>query len=133
MATRWRVLNRRRRRAMNATLPAIRMATPSHRYILNGHRPIPCDDLLKWAQWFETADRHVADDDVNGVRVSTVFLGADHRFGFGSPLLFETMVFGGSLDGAQCRYTSWRVAGLGHKRMMERVRKSERWPEEIDA
>lgn len=32
----------------------------------------------------------------NGVHVSTVFLGIDHGFGFGPPVLFETMVFGNS-------------------------------------
>jgi hypothetical protein len=53
------------------------------------------------------------------VRVSTVFLGIDHRFqhkaGDGGPLVFETMIFGGVHDGYQERYVSWREAEAGHR------------------
>ena len=62
-------------------------------YILDGTTPVPAS-LLTWAQWYETAERHVADTWVTPtVRVSTVFLGLDHQFGEGPPLLFETMAF----------------------------------------
>ena len=60
-------------------------------YVLDaGGEPVPEPDLLRWGAWFETADRHVADTtltdaDGNAVRVSTVFLGLDHRFGPGPP------------------------------------------------
>lgn len=71
--------------------------------------------LLEWAQWFETAERHVADDRRGDVRVSTVFLGLDHNFsGVGPPLLYETMIFGGEHDGYQDRYATGREAKLGH-------------------
>jgi hypothetical protein len=30
------------------------------KYILDGHTPVPCDDLLTWAQSLEKADRQVA-------------------------------------------------------------------------
>ncbi len=68
------------------------------RYILHGKTAIPCDNLFAWAQWFEAADRLVAKTEVGDVRISTVFLGLDHNFGEGDPLLFETMIFGGSHD-----------------------------------
>ena len=50
-----------------------------------------------------------------------MFLGLDHSFGGGAPLLFETMVFGGPLDGEQERYSTWNEAEAGHKLMVERV------------
>jgi len=50
-----------------------------------------------------------------------VFLGLNHSFGEGPPLLFETMVFGGALDQEQARYTTWEQAEAGHKQMLARV------------
>jgi hypothetical protein len=96
----------------------------SDKYILDGHEPIPCDDLLTWARWYEVAKRHVAHDKVTPeIRVSTVFLGLEHNFGKpGPPILFETMVFGGPLDGEQERYCTWDEAEKGHAAMLEKVR-----------
>ena len=94
----------------------------SYMYILEGKTPVPCNDGLKWGRWFEKADRHVARTDEDGVDVSTVFLGTDHGWGQGTPLLFETMVFGGELDGEQERYSTWEEAEAGHKAMVERVK-----------
>jgi len=72
----------------------------------------------------EGADRRVAFTDLDDRgRISTVFLGIDHSFGFGEgPLLFETMVFNGPLDGEQDRYSTWDEAEAGHKAMVERVK-----------
>src|SRR6266550_2292491 len=65
----------------------------SDHYILDGHQAVPVD-LMTWAHWFEKAERHVANEMIGDVRISTVFLGLDHRYGDdGPPLLFETMVF----------------------------------------
>uniref|UniRef100_A0A6M3LRW0 Uncharacterized protein n=1 Tax=viral metagenome TaxID=1070528 RepID=A0A6M3LRW0_9ZZZZ len=89
-------------------------------YILDGHKTKQCDDLLIWAKWFEKAERHVADDTIDGVRISTVFLGLDHQYGQGPPLLFETMVFGGPNDQDQLRYSSWDEAEKGHAEILER-------------
>jgi hypothetical protein len=86
----------------------------SDRYILDGHNPVPCNDLMEWARWFETSDRRVAHDEIGDVRVSTVFLGLNHRFGPGSPLLFETMIFGGPHDQYQERCTFWDDAVKQH-------------------
>lgn len=36
--------------------------------------------------------------------VSTVFLALDHAYGGGPPVLFETLVLGGSLDQSMDRY-----------------------------
>ncbi len=92
-------------------------------YKLDGHNPVPCDDTLEWAQWYEKADRRIALTDVApDVHVSTVFLSIDHNWGDGPPVLFETMVFGGPLDEEQVRYCTWDEAELGHAAMVERVK-----------
>lgn len=85
----------------------------SGKYILEGHQPVAVD-LMTWARWFEKAERHVAQTEIGDVRVSTVFLGLDHAFGGGRPLLFETMIFGGSEDGYCERYETWDEAEAGH-------------------
>ncbi len=89
-------------------------------YILDGHEPIDVD-LMTWAQWFEHADRQVAHTEFPGGRVSTVFLGLDHSFGSGPPLLFETMIFGGPEDGYCDRYTTWAEAEVGHAKAVSQA------------
>jgi len=91
------------------------------RYILVGHEAAPEPDLLKWAKWFDTADRCVADTRRDDVRVSTVFLGLDHGFGHGPPLLFETMVFVNGSSEGMARYATWDEAVEGHQRMVMQV------------
>ena len=86
-------------------------------YILEGHNPVGVDDIITWGKWFETADRHVAKTAINDeINVSTVFLGLDHSFGGGPPLLFETMIFGGEHDQYQDRYETWAQAEIGHEK-----------------
>lgn len=90
-------------------------------YILEGHKIVPCKDVMDWGKWFEKADRHVGNTTQNDVQVSTVFLGLDHSFGGKIPILFETMVFGGEHDEEQVRYSTWEEAEQGHKEMCEVV------------
>ena len=54
--------------------------------------------------------------------MSTVFLGLDHNFGGGTPILWETLVFGGPLDGEMSRYETRLQAMQGHEAMVARVR-----------
>lgn len=93
-------------------------------YILNERgEPEAVDDMLTWARWFENAQRRVAWTSIApGVDVSTVFLGLDHSFGGGQAVLWETLVFGGPLDGEMDRYTSRAAAEAGHAAMVERAR-----------
>jgi hypothetical protein len=67
----------------------------SGQYILNDQGySIPCDDLLDWGMWFGTERlKWCLSDTVAGFRVSTIFLGLDHNWGRGDPLLWETMIF----------------------------------------
>lgn len=93
----------------------------SDHYILEGHKAVPVD-LMTWARGFERADRIVAKTDVGDSKVSTVFLGLDHSWGDGPPMIFETLVFGGPLAGEMERYSTWEEAEAGHAAMVERVR-----------
>jgi hypothetical protein len=79
--------------------------------------------LAEWGTWLQHAHterrlRHtLIDPDVS---VSTVFLGLDHGWILGDPpALWETMIFGGSLNGYQERYSSREAALLGHEVAVE--------------
>jgi len=90
-------------------------------YILLDNQPIIEPDLLTWAMWLETAERTVAKDTIGDSEISTVFLGLDHAFGGGKPLLYETLVFGGALNQAMDRYSTLEEAQNGHEQMVLRV------------
>lgn len=92
----------------------------SEHYILDGHEAVPAD-LMTWARFFEKADRIVAKTDVGDARVSTVFLGLNHSWGDGPPMLFETLVFGGRHDGDMERCSTWEEAEAQHAAMVERL------------
>ena len=97
------------------------------KFILEGRKAVHCDNLMKWAKWFEVSDRQVAKTILpNGVEISTVFLGIDHNFlGKGKlPILFETMIFGGDLDENMERYSTWQDAEEGHKRWVAKAEQS---------
>ena len=91
-------------------------------YILENKIPVRCDDVIKWADWFEVADRRLFVDMVKGVKVSTVFLGLDWTFGFGSPQLFKTMIFGGVYNNRQYMYATYAEAEAGHIEVCNFVR-----------
>lgn len=112
-----------------------------HFMLDENHKLIPIDDSnmiewMKWARWFEIEEnRRVAQDYVNEIHISTIFLGFDHNFfSHGPAILFETMVFNGEYDRYQERYSTWDEAVEGHKVTLEKVRQSEAslWPEEIE-
>lgn len=94
----------------------------SDKYILDGKKAVPEPNLMKWAQWFESADRVVKQEMIGDVKVSTVFLGLDHSFGEGGPMLFETMIFGGKHDEDQDRCSTWEQAEEMHQKAINKVK-----------
>ncbi len=88
----------------------------SDKYVLDDSgNPVPCDDIFTWGRWFEDpTKRRVAMTETGDVRVSTVFLGLNHRFSDGPPLIYETMIFGGPHDSYQQRYSTKEEALEGH-------------------
>jgi hypothetical protein len=91
------------------------------RYYYKDGTPIEGPDAcLVWARLFEGDYREVAKTRLwNGVFVSTVFLGLDHNWGEGPPLIFETMVFDSSRKyEPQERYSTEEQARAGHARFV---------------
>lgn len=87
-------------------------------YILSGQTPIETD-WERFCEWFGKVGldgRRVAVSELpQGYEVSTVFLGLDHAWGKGPPLIFETMVFGPDGDGGEYRRCStWAQAVSQH-------------------
>src|SRR5262245_17445389 len=107
-------------------------------------------DLMEWARLMEDPEyRRIADTTIGDYWISTVWLGIDHGFGMGVPIIFETMIFdarpevrarrelplrvflalGGEeredllpLDGDQWRYATEEQARRGHVEACELVR-----------
>lgn len=81
--------------------------------------------MREWGVALETTDRHVGLTDLaDGTRVSTVWLGLDHRFPRDTglpPLIFETMVFPpGSLSELDMRrYATEEEALKGHAELVQ--------------
>ncbi len=100
----------------------------SGKYIEVNGLPVKEPDLLKWGAWLESADRKVDDtwfykNTSKEIRVSTVFMGLDHSFGGEpSPILYETMIFGGPFDQDMQRYSTRQEAHRGHKEMVHKVK-----------
>mgnify|MGYP001573288386 CR=1 FL=1 len=84
-------------------------------------KPLTCpkeiEQLLEDRAYKRVAETTLPD----GKWVSTVWLGIDHSFGMGRPLIFETMVFPSRGDGHDLgceRYATETEAAEGHERMV---------------
>lgn len=89
-----------------------------------------CANALEWHEWFEAAtqsgERFVAQDEVEGIEVSTFFVGADMNSDQASQLnLFETVVFGKGgqeLEAMGAQYKTWNGAAEGHHAILRKLR-----------
>jgi hypothetical protein len=99
-------------------------------YDKDGQLNIPM--LMKWGECFEDfSQRKVGQTTVGPYNISTVFLGLDHNYGDGPPLVFETIIFDGehvvtyelfrgqyfaqeAFGGSLWRYPTWDDAVAGH-------------------
>lgn len=82
-------------------------------------------DVLDWARR-RADEQRVARTKTRHAEISTVWLGLNHNWmPDGPPLIFETMVFGGSFDQHQERYSTEAEALAGHARIVEMVRERE--------
>lgn len=96
----------------------------SEHYVLNDDHSVREAELMEWVVAFNDMDRRrVALDKIGNASVSTVFLGLDHSFGDGPPLIFETLISGGEHDQEMWRYSTWDEAVAGHKAAVELVSK----------
>lgn len=93
-------------------------------YKLDGVRPVPDETNGLWMQQNNVARRVALTKIAKNIEVSTVFLCFDHSFGDNDkPILFETLVFGGTMDGYMKRYENWIEAEQGHQEVVDKVRK----------
>lgn len=82
----------------------------------------PCTIRQYWAYREDPGQFRVGHDELRwsrgrGLRVSTVYLGANHQWGPGLPLIFETMVFAAGTfhDEDTERYPTRETAEIGHE------------------
>ena len=113
---------------------------PYH-YILDKDKKVKRATPEEWAKWFEhhDKDRIVKQENIGGIRVSTVFLGLDHSFGKGPPILWETMCFRRNpkemvINGKKMKYReslddfsercsgTYEQAEAMHERMVKRIK-----------
>ena len=94
-------------------------------YILDdAGNPVASEDMLEYGR-FLCCDprRRIAEEEVNGVFISTVFVG--DRF----PMMWETLCDGDiEATRLQMRYASRAEAEAGHKLMVERIRSATNRP-----
>ena len=91
----------------------------SRYYRLDG-KPITQDEWLHILE--DPEKKRVALTGHGDVIITTIYLGVDHGYGYGPPLIFETMVFGGEFDKEQERYSTIEQARAGHDRWVAKVR-----------
>ena len=90
------------------------------------------EDRNEWNEWRKTTNRLIKKTKVGPVKVVTLFLGLDHQLEgvAGPPLVYETVIDGGVLDGKQWLYATREEAQQGHLiavRQAKRVRFSSWW------
>lgn len=87
-------------------------------------RPVKKEEMEKFDRAFSSAEERIVGQTRMwwGGLVSTVWLGVNHAFGGGRPVLFETMVFGWPTpsDYEMVRYHTKEEARVGHAKMVRR-------------
>jgi hypothetical protein len=120
-------------------------------YILDDNKVPQLVSDNEWSKWFGKSERFLARTQVGPWTVSTVFLGIDHNFGEGEPILFETMAFrddglrkSGRTSGQFVkdvsfhedifkRYSTYAEAMLGHAAIVHRLEAMNRVVRKLEA
>ncbi|MFH1748492.1 MAG: hypothetical protein ABIG44_15770 [Planctomycetota bacterium] len=99
-------------------------------YILHDGEVVEEPDHAKWSRWYESSYepvRCIAATKADYGSISTTFLAMNMDLAkTDPPLLFETRVEGGYLDGQWERYKTLDEANVGHEAWVARVREAER-------
>lgn len=98
-------------------------------YILENKVPVPIssgnrmEDVIIWGQFFgNDSNRIIQHHHFGEILVSTIFLGLDHNYFGGPPLLFETMIFPNEeFKYYQERYSTWDESMQGHLKAVKYV------------
>jgi hypothetical protein len=84
-----------------------------------------CSNIFKWGQGMASFDPLLADDYMEEVRVTTIFLGMDNSNSDGPPLLFETIITGGWLDQFRIRCTTYEEAEIMHRMVLSMAKREQ--------
>ena len=91
-------------------------------YILNK------DKTTREAKDFEEFDSNMKENqivkktEIGKILISTVFLGVNHNYSGGEPILFETMIFNDDTEYEyQERYSTYQKALEGHKKCCQMI------------
>ena len=97
-------------------------------YKLDENKNVLPSSLEEWSKFikgeYPSNHMHVANENINGKCISTIFLGICHNFNPNSniSIVFETMVFDeGNHSIYQNRYSTWKKAEDGHKEAVDWV------------
>jgi hypothetical protein len=85
----------------------------------------PLESIQEYGKLHQDEDyKIVAKTTVGQYEVSTVWLGMNHQYDEGPPLIFETMIFGGDRDGELWnRYPTETHAIVGHDQAVAHLEK----------
>ena len=94
-------------------------------YKLWGREAVPAT-MKEWSSSYEQQNmRRVGFYKDGDLVVSTVFLGMDHSFGFGPPMIFETLTQRVGGEENMVRYSTWKQARAGHHAMVRKLKGEE--------
>jgi hypothetical protein len=93
-------------------------------YVLKNRQPVLTDSLDTFMRFVSTRAGIVAQEHIGPFFVSTVFLSHTLASALNPrPLFFESMIFGGTLDGACYRFETWTQAADGHRAIVAALRR----------
>ena len=94
-------------------------------YKLERQTPIAVESFMEWYLWIMSASTTVMINEIKDSIISTKFIGIDLNPGIGNsksqPMVFETLVMGGTLDGKRNFYPTWDEAIQGHLKICTQV------------
>ncbi|MEH2157295.1 hypothetical protein [Nostoc sp.] len=97
-------------------------------YKLEGQTPVAVDSFIEWSLWIMSASTTVMINELKDSIISTRFVGIDLNPGSynseSKPMVFETLVMGGAMDGKRNFYPTWDEAIQGHLKICTQVFKS---------
>ena len=97
-------------------------------YKLEGQIPVAVESFMEWSLWMLSAKTIVMINELKDSIISTRFVGIDLNLGScnseSKPMVFETLVMGGAMDGKRNFYPTWDEAIQGHLKICTQVFKS---------
>ncbi|MEH1796438.1 hypothetical protein [Nostoc sp.] len=94
-------------------------------YKLEGQTPVAVESFMEWSLWIISAQTTVMINELRQSIISTRFVGIDLNPGSSNsnsqPMVFETLVMGGELDGKRNFYPTWDEVIEGHLKICTQV------------